>query len=170
MRPASTSGWVRAAKSLARRVKAAAKILQALRRRQSEIEPARKQRPARAGAAPREGKALEGRSRDASGHLLSGASPGGDETARRRGPRQTEGSQDLERAASQPKPSRGARTLRTAPARIWRSSSLTDDRKEDRDGEGAPGVVVSAGARTSREADPWSGERTRRAEAKLDKL
>jgi len=47
--------------------KAAAKLLQALRRRQSENEPARKQRPARAGTAPREGKALEGHSRDASG-------------------------------------------------------------------------------------------------------
>jgi len=32
-----------------------------------EREPARKKRPARAGAAPREGKALEGSSRDASG-------------------------------------------------------------------------------------------------------
>jgi len=32
-----------------------------------EREPARKQRPARAGTAPREGKALEGSSRDASG-------------------------------------------------------------------------------------------------------
>jgi hypothetical protein len=41
-------------------VKAVVKILQALRRRRSESEPARKQRPARAGAAPREGKALEG--------------------------------------------------------------------------------------------------------------
>jgi hypothetical protein len=48
-------------------VKAAVKILQALRRRRSESEPTRKQRPARAGAAPREGKALEGSSKDASG-------------------------------------------------------------------------------------------------------
>jgi len=87
-------------KELARQVKAVVKILQALRRRRSESEPARKQRPARAGAAPREGKALEGRSRDASGHHNSGESPGGDETARRRGPRQPEGSTDLERAAS----------------------------------------------------------------------
>jgi len=54
-------------KELARSVKAAVKTLLALRRRQSENEPARKQRPARAGAAPREGNALEGRSRDASG-------------------------------------------------------------------------------------------------------
>jgi len=48
-------------------VKAVVKILQALRRRRSKSEPARKQRPARAGTAPREGKALEGSSRDASG-------------------------------------------------------------------------------------------------------
>jgi hypothetical protein len=53
-------------------VKAAVKILQALRRRRSESEPTRKQRPARAGAAPREGKALEGRSKGASGERLSG--------------------------------------------------------------------------------------------------
>jgi hypothetical protein len=52
---------------LAGRVKAVVKVLQALRRRQSESEPARKERPARAGTAPREGKALEGRSRNASG-------------------------------------------------------------------------------------------------------
>lgn len=67
MRPASAFGWVRAAKSWRDPGKAAVKPLQSLRRRQSENEPARKQRPARAGTAPREGKALEGRSRDASG-------------------------------------------------------------------------------------------------------
>jgi len=134
-------------------VKAVVKILQALRRRRSESEPARKQRPARAGAAPREGKALEGRSRDASGHLLSGESPGGDETARRRGPRRPAGSKDLERAASLLKPSRGARTPRTAPTGIWRSSSLTADRKEDREEKGTRRSCVQ-GARTSREADP----------------
>jgi hypothetical protein len=42
-------------------------LLAALRRRQSVTKHARKQRPARAGTAPREGKALEGSSRDASG-------------------------------------------------------------------------------------------------------
>jgi len=67
MSPVSASGWARAAKSWRDQGKAAAKVLQALRRRQSESEPARKQRPARVGTAPREGKALEGRSRDASG-------------------------------------------------------------------------------------------------------
>jgi len=48
------------------------KILQTLRRRRSDDEPASEQRPARAGAAPREGKALKGRSKDASGERLSG--------------------------------------------------------------------------------------------------
>jgi len=67
MRPGSTFGWARAATSRRDQAKAAVKILQALRRRQSDNEPARKQRPARAGAAPREGKALKGSSRDASG-------------------------------------------------------------------------------------------------------
>jgi hypothetical protein len=67
MSPGSTFGWARAAKSWRGKVKAVVKILQALRRRRSESEPARKKRPARAGAAPREGKALEGRSRNASG-------------------------------------------------------------------------------------------------------
>jgi len=66
----------------------------------------------------------------------------------RRGPK------DLERAACLPEPSRGARTLRTAPTRVWRSSSRTGDRKEARGGKGAPDVVVFEGARTSREADP----------------
>lgn len=51
----------------ARMGKAVAKLPRALRRRMSESEPARKQRPARAGTAPREGKALQGSSRDASG-------------------------------------------------------------------------------------------------------
>lgn len=41
----------------------------------------------------------------------------------------------LERAASQPEPSRGARTLRTAPVRVWRSSPPTSLRKEARGGK-----------------------------------
>jgi hypothetical protein len=67
MSPGSAFGRARGRRAGASRVKAVVKIPQALRRRQSECEPARKQRPARAGAAPREGKALEGRSRNASG-------------------------------------------------------------------------------------------------------
>jgi len=55
------------AKSWREAAKATAKVSQALRRRQSNAKPARKNRPARAGTDPREGKALEGRSRDASG-------------------------------------------------------------------------------------------------------
>jgi hypothetical protein len=133
---------------LARQAKAIAKILQALRRRWSENEPARKQRPARAGAAPREGKALEGRSKGASGERRSGR---GVTSVGSRSPRGVGGHgerrdpKDLERAASQPEPSRGARTLRTAPTRVWRSSSRTCDREEACAGEGAPGVVASGG-------------------------
>jgi len=52
-----------------------------------------------------------------------------------------------------PKPSRGARTLRTEPARAWRPSSRTCDRKEARSEKG-PRRRGVRGARTSREADP----------------
>jgi len=59
------ASWVRlrtnsTGKELARKVKATVKFLPALRWRRSSAKPARKQRPARAGTAPREGKALEG--------------------------------------------------------------------------------------------------------------
>jgi hypothetical protein len=68
MRPGSTFGWARAAKSWRDTEKAAVKLLQALRRRQSDsANPQGSRWPARAGTAPREGKALEGSSRDASG-------------------------------------------------------------------------------------------------------
>lgn len=67
MSPGSAFGWARGQRAGASQVKAAVKLPQALRRRWSECEPARKQRPARAGAAPRDGKALKGSSRDASG-------------------------------------------------------------------------------------------------------
>jgi hypothetical protein len=133
------------------RVKAVVNALQALRRRRSESEPASEQvaRESGYGSPGREssGGALQGRER----HETRPRSAG--DHGERRDPK------DLERAASQPEPSRGARTLRTAPTRVWRSSSLTDDRKEVREGEGAPRVVVSEGARTSREADPQVPER-----------
>jgi len=67
MSPGSALGRARVATSRREVVKAVVKIPRALRRRMSESEPARKQRPARAGTAPREGKALQGSSRDASG-------------------------------------------------------------------------------------------------------
>jgi len=127
-------------------VKAAVKILQALRRRRSESEPARKQVARESGYG-------------SSGRESSGGELQGRERHERR-PRSVEGhgerrdSKGLERAASQPEPSRGARTLRTAPTRVWRSSSHACDRKGAGGGEGALCVVVSAGARTSREADP----------------
>jgi len=131
---------------LARIGKAIVKLPRALRRRRSESEPARKQvaRESGYGSPGREssGGELQGRER----HGIRPRSVGGH--GERRSPK------DFARAASRPEPSRGARTLRTAPTRVWRSSSLTCDRKEARDGEGAPDVDVSAGARTPREADP----------------
>jgi len=84
MSPRSASGRACAAKDWRGRVKAVVKPPRTLRRRWSVNEPARKQRPARAGAAPREGKALEGSSRDASGRSpVRGAA----KSAKRRGPR-----------------------------------------------------------------------------------
>jgi len=52
---------------LARIAKVTVKTLLAPRRRQSEANPQGSRWPARAGTAPRDGKALEGSSRDASG-------------------------------------------------------------------------------------------------------
>jgi len=75
-----------------------------------EREPTRKQRPARAGTAPREGKALEGISRDASGMEQ------GREASGRHGKRRASRGVRYD-PRSLPEPSRGARTLRTAPAR-----------------------------------------------------
>lgn len=72
----------------------------------------------------------------------------------RRGPK------GLERAASQPEPSRGARTLRTAPTRVWRSSSRTGDREGARDGEGAPDVDSVRGSKNLTRGGParsWNG-------------
>jgi len=71
----------------------------------------------------------------------------------------TAGSQGLERAVNEPEPSRGARTLRTAPTRVWRPSSPTGFRKEGPRRSRAPDVVVSAGTETPREADPQALER-----------
>jgi len=153
MSPGSTFGWARAATSRRGQVKAVVKIPQALRRRQSESEPARKQtaRESGYGSPGRESSGGELQERERHGTRPRSVGVHGE----RRGPK------GLERAARQLEPSRGARTLRTAPTRVWRSSSLTDDRKEVRDGEGAPGVVVFAGARTSREADPQGPDAAR---------
>jgi hypothetical protein len=97
--------------------------------------------------------------RESSGGELQGRERYGTRPRSVGGHGERRGPKDLERAASLPEPSRGARTLRTAPTRVWRSSSRTGDRKEARGGKGAPDVVVSEGARTSREADPrsWNG-------------
>jgi hypothetical protein len=146
MSPGSTFGWARAAKSWrdpgeSGREDPAGAAPAAVGERTRKEATARE---SGCGSPGREssGGALQGRERHGTRPRSSG------DHGERRDPK------DLERAASQPEPSRGARTLRTAPTRVWRSSSLTDDRKEVRDGEGAPCVVVSEGARTSREADP----------------
>jgi hypothetical protein len=119
---------------------------------ESESEPARKQvaRESGYGSPGREssGGALQGRER----HETRPRSVGGH--GERRGPK------DLVRAASQPEPSRGARTLRTAPTRVWRSSSLVDDRKEVRAGEGAPDVDSVRGSKNLTRGGParsWIG-------------
>jgi hypothetical protein len=135
----------------ARTGKSVAKTSQALRRRRSESEPARKQ------VARESGYGSPGR--ESSGGELQGRERYGTRPRSVGGHGERRGSKDLERAACWPEPSRGARTLRTAPTRVWRSSSRTGDRKEACDGEGAPDVVVSEGARTSREADPRVLER-----------
>jgi len=56
-----------AGKELARQGKAIVKLSQTLRWRRPIMNPQGSTRPARAGTAPREGKALQGSSRDASG-------------------------------------------------------------------------------------------------------
>jgi len=66
MRRGRLLGGARTAKSWLEQAKAVVKLLQALRRRQSDTNPQGSTRPARAGTAPRKGKALKGSSRDAS--------------------------------------------------------------------------------------------------------
>jgi hypothetical protein len=146
MSPGSAFGWARAAKSWrgsgeSGREDPAGSAPAAVGERTRKEETARE---SGCGSPGREssGGALQERERHGTRPRSVGVH------GERRGPK------DLERAARQLEPSRGARTLRTAPTRVWRSSSLTIDRKEGRDGEGAPGVVVFEGARTSREADP----------------
>jgi hypothetical protein len=146
MSPGSTFGWARVAKSWrdpgeSGREDPAGAAPAAVGERTRKEATARE---SGCGSPGREssGGALQGRER----HERRPRSVGGH--GERRGPK------DLERAASQPEPSRGARTLRTAPTRVWRSSSHVVDREGDHGGEGAPDVVVFEGARTSREADP----------------
>jgi hypothetical protein len=79
-----------------------------------EREPARKHRPARAGTAPREGKSSEGRLQERERHGIRPPSVGASR------PTACSARGTLRREA-QPEPSRGARTLRTAPARDRRS-------------------------------------------------
>jgi hypothetical protein len=57
------------------------------------------------------------------------------------------------RRDDRPEPSRGARTLRTAPTGVWQPPSARLARAS-LDDKGAPDVVAFVGAITSREADP----------------
>jgi len=57
------------------------------------------------------------------------------------------------RRDDRPEPSRGARTLRTAPTGVWQPPSARLARVS-LDDKGAPDVVAFVGARTSGEADP----------------
>lgn len=68
-------GWARGKES-ARTGKAVAKPPITTHRQRSESEPAREKRPRRLGTAPRDGKALEGSSRDASGMKQGREAPG----------------------------------------------------------------------------------------------
>jgi len=117
-----------------------------------EREPARKQRPERSGTAPREGKALKG---DSSGRERHGTRPRSVGASRR-----TAGSARSPCVPrTWPEPSRGARTLRTAPVGVWQPSPATSrssphlHRKEKvvkvvSGSNGAPGV------QRSREQEP----------------
>jgi hypothetical protein len=136
-------------------------------------EPARKQRPARAGTAPREGKALEGGSKERERNERRPRSVGA--SRRTGGPRK---GPCVPR--TQPEPSRGARTLRTAPAEVWRPPSseaakaVPATRGTRRNGvrrgknltRGGPGRTSGSSPRK------WWGASARRAraEAKLSTL
>jgi len=63
------------------------------------------------------------------------------------------------RAGKQPEPSRGARTLRTAPAGVWRPSPVETALGPGRRQQGAPDVVAFVGARTPGEAAHRTRER-----------
>jgi hypothetical protein len=151
--PGSASGRAREATSRrGTRVKAVVKILQTLRWRRSESEPASEQ------TARESGYGSPGR--ESSGGELQGRERHGTRPRSVGGHGERRGSKDLERAASQLEPSRGARTLRTAPTRVWRSSSLVDDRKEVRVGEGAPDVDSVRGSKNLTRGGParsWIG-------------
>jgi len=130
MSPRSTSGWVRGRRAGANNGESDREDLAGTAPAAVEREPARKKtaRESGYGSPGREssGGKLQGRER----HERRPRRVGGH--GERRGPK------DLERAACWPEPSRGARTLRTAPTGVWRLPSPTSDRKEARGGEGHP--------------------------------
>jgi hypothetical protein len=132
MRPGSAFGWARSGKESAR-------VSESDRESPAGAAPAAVERePARKHVARESGYGSSGR--ESSGGTFQGRERHGTrprsvgDHGERRGPK------GLERAASQPQPSRGARTLRTAPTGVWRPPSHTHDRKEARGGEGAPDV------------------------------
>jgi len=128
----------------------------------AEREPARKQGPARAGTAPRKRESSEGRLQGRERHGTRPRSVG----ATRRAAGSARGSYV---PWPQPEPSRGARTLRTAPARSWHSSHSADasrrgrgergtrrcgvrgSKKPRRGGSRVPGRFVVASAITKRD-------------------
>jgi hypothetical protein len=136
-------------------------------------EPARKKRPARAGTAPREGKALKGGSRERERHERRPRSVGA--SRRTGGPRK---GPCVPR--TQPEPSRGARTLRTAPVGVWRPSpseaakAVAATRGARRNGVRRGKNLTRGGPGRSSGSSPrkWWGASARRAraEAKLSTL
>jgi len=117
-----TSGCASQGKGSSRPGKSIVKLLQTLRRRLSKREPARKHEARESGYGSSGGESSVGKLQGRERHERRPRSTGGH--GERRGPK------GLERAANQPKLSRGARTLRTAPTRAWQLSSHTGVRED----------------------------------------
>ena len=116
-----------------------------------EREPARKQEARESGYGSSRRESSEGRLQGRERHETRPRSVGA--------PRRTTGS---ERGScvprARPEPSRGARTLRTAPVGAWRPPPYLLRPQGWGGPNGAPGVEVLAGARTPREANPELGQ------------
>jgi len=134
--------------------KAVVKPSSASRQAAAEREPARKQRPARAGTAPREGKSSEGRLQERERHGIRPPSVGASR------PTACSARGTLRREV-QPEPSRGARTLRTAPARDRRSLVHRAASRRSAVKRGTRRRVFE-GARNPGEADPALAKRSGR--------
>jgi len=115
-----------------------------------EREPTRKQEARESGYGSSRRESSEGRLQGRERHERRPRSVGA--------PRRTTGSARgscVPRA--RPKPSRGARTLRTALVGVWRPPPYLLLPQGGGGPNGAPGVKVLAGARTPREANPELG-------------